>query len=165
MGSRNDDDEGFVRVRCPVPGSSTRSHGRGLPLLVGSVDGGFAAVMAQVRRPVPFRTRKLRPGAAMVLHSEGCGRVARRRIQTCLAGSPDGDPAFFVARGRGTDVVVECVGEVIEVLFPPDQNRRSHTGSWGLSGVCKFVESLPDDPFAAGGISTGIVDQYEDSVI
>ena len=37
--------------------------------------------MAQVRRPVPFRTRKLRPGTAMVLHSRGCGRVARRRIQ------------------------------------------------------------------------------------
>ena len=36
--------------------------------------------MAQVRRPVPFRTRKLRPGTAMVLHSTGCGRVARRRI-------------------------------------------------------------------------------------
>ena len=42
---------------------------------------GFAVVMAQVRRPVPFRTRKLRPGTAMVLHSRGCGRVARRRIQ------------------------------------------------------------------------------------
>ena len=41
---------------------------------------GFAVVMAQVRRPVPFRTRKLRPGTAMVLHSRGCGRVARRRI-------------------------------------------------------------------------------------
>ena len=36
--------------------------------------------MAQVRRPVPFRTRKLRPGTAMVLHSTGCGRVAHRRI-------------------------------------------------------------------------------------
>ena len=36
--------------------------------------------MAQVRRPVPFRTRKLRPGTAMVLHPRGCGRVARRRI-------------------------------------------------------------------------------------
>lgn len=95
MGSRNDDDEGFVRVRCPVPGPSTRSHGRGLPLLVGSVDGGFAAVMAQVRRPVPFRTRKLRPGAAMVLHSEGCGRVARRRIQTCWRGPLMGIPPFL----------------------------------------------------------------------
>lgn len=43
--------------------------------------------MAQVRRPVPFRTRKLRPGTAMVLHSTGCGRVARRR--TTRTGSPD----------------------------------------------------------------------------
>ncbi len=38
--------------------------------------------MAQVRRPVPFRTRKLRPGTAMVLHPRGCGRVARRRFHT-----------------------------------------------------------------------------------
>ena len=42
--------------------------------------------MAQVRRPVPFRTRKLRPGTAMVLHPTGCGRVARRRITR--TGSP-----------------------------------------------------------------------------
>ena len=45
----------------------------------GRVIQGFAVVMAQVRRPVPFRTRKLRPGTVMVLHPEGCGRVARRR--------------------------------------------------------------------------------------
>ena len=42
--------------------------------------------MAQERRPVPFRTRKLRPGTAMVLHPTGCGRVARRR--TTRTGSP-----------------------------------------------------------------------------
>ena len=47
----------------------------------------FAAVMAQERRPVPFRTRKLRPGTAMVLHPTGCGRVARRR--TTRQGPPD----------------------------------------------------------------------------
>ena len=47
----------------------------------------FAAAMAQERRPVPFRTRKLRPGTAMVLHPTGCGRVARRR--TTRTGSPD----------------------------------------------------------------------------
>ena len=41
----------------------------------------FAAAMARVRRPVPFRTRKLRPCTAMVLHPRGCGRVARRRFQ------------------------------------------------------------------------------------
>ena len=38
--------------------------------------------MAQGRRPDPFRTRKLRPGTAMVLHPTGCGRVARRRTKT-----------------------------------------------------------------------------------
>ena len=47
----------------------------------------FAAAMAQERRPVPFRTRKLRPGTAMVLHPTGCGRVARRR--TTRQGPPD----------------------------------------------------------------------------
>ena len=44
----------------------------------------FAAVMAWGRRPVPFRTRKLRPSTAMVLHPEECGRVAHRRHNTEL---------------------------------------------------------------------------------
>ena len=65
---------------------------------------GFAVVMAQVRRPVPFRTRKLRPGTAMVLHSRGCGRVARRRILSLdlLVESPRGfpeGPFFLFAQG------------------------------------------------------------------
>ena len=56
----------FVRVRCPVPGPprSESWHGsvcRPIPWWVGRCIG-FAVVMAQVRRPVPFRTRKLRPG-------------------------------------------------------------------------------------------------------
>ena len=56
----------FVRVRCPVPGpprsESWRGSGSaGRPVGVGRYIG-FAVVMAQVRRPVPFRTRKLRPG-------------------------------------------------------------------------------------------------------
>ena len=57
-----------VRVRCPVPGpprsESVVWHGfgsAGRPVGVGRYIG-FAVVMAQVRRPVPFRTRKLRPG-------------------------------------------------------------------------------------------------------
>ena len=55
-----------VRVRCPVPGPprSESWHGSGSagrPVGVGRCIG-FAVVMAQVRRPVPFRTRKLRPG-------------------------------------------------------------------------------------------------------
>ena len=37
------------------------------------------AVIAWGKRPVPFRTRKLRPAAPMVLHPGGCGRVGHRR--------------------------------------------------------------------------------------
>ena len=55
----------FARVRCPVPGPP-RSESWLVPLpAAGFPVGryiGFAVVMAQVRRPVPFRTRKLRPG-------------------------------------------------------------------------------------------------------
>jgi hypothetical protein len=35
--------------------------------------------MAEGKRPVTFRTRKLSPPAPMVLHSGGCGRVGHRR--------------------------------------------------------------------------------------
>ena len=84
----HDDDTGKAFRLRPLSGSRTATTGIGR--VAGSVAGrsvwlavhsGFAVVMAQVRRPVPFRTRKLRPGTAMVLHSRGCGRVARRRIQ------------------------------------------------------------------------------------
>src|SRR5690606_3187979 len=37
------------------------------------------ATIAWGKRPVPYRTRKLRPTAPMVLHSGGCGRVGHRR--------------------------------------------------------------------------------------
>ena len=78
------------RLICLRPLSGSRTATTGIGRVAGSVAGrsvwlavqsGFAVVMAQVRRPVPFRTRKLRPGTAMVLHSRGCGRVAHRRIQ------------------------------------------------------------------------------------
>ena len=64
--SRDERSKRFVRVRCPVPGPprSESWHGsvcRPIPWWVGRCIG-FAVVMAQVRRPVPFRTRKLRPG-------------------------------------------------------------------------------------------------------
>ena len=57
--------------------------------------------MAQGRRPDPFRTRKLRPGTAMVLHPEGCGRVARRRTQTSQGGDTTSvPPPFFTYPGH-----------------------------------------------------------------
>ena len=84
-----------------------------------AVQSGFAVVMAQVRRPVPFRTRKLRPGTAMVLHSRGCGRVARRRILSL--GVPVElrlrEPPFFV--------------------FLPDFSGPSRTSRQRLSGSSK----------------------------
>ena len=62
----------------------------------------FAAAMAQGRRPDPFRTRKLRPGTAMVLHPEGCGRVARRRTQTSQGGDTTSVPPPFSTYPRQT---------------------------------------------------------------
>ena len=57
---------------CSRPLSGSRTATTGIGRVAGSVAGrsrlgvgryiGFAVVMAQVRRPVPFRTRKLRPG-------------------------------------------------------------------------------------------------------
>ena len=60
------------RLICSRPLSGSRTATIGIGRVAGSVAGrsrlgvgryiGFAVVMAQVRRPVPFRTRKLRPG-------------------------------------------------------------------------------------------------------
>ena len=62
----------LVRRFCSRPLSGSRTATIGIGRVAGSVCRpipwwvgrciGFAVVMAQVRRPVPFRTRKLRPG-------------------------------------------------------------------------------------------------------
>ena len=70
----------------PLSGPRTTTRRRETPCFPAD-NPRFAAAMAQERRPVPFRTRKLRPGTAMVLHPTGCGRVARRR--TTRQGPPD----------------------------------------------------------------------------
>ena len=65
----HDDDTGEAFCSRPLSGSRTATIGivawfrfcRPIPWWVGRCTG-FAVVMAQVRRPVPFRTRKLRPG-------------------------------------------------------------------------------------------------------
>ena len=43
----------------------------------------------------PFRTRKLRLPAPMVLHPPGCGRVGHRRLHTTKGGGPPRAPPFF----------------------------------------------------------------------
>ena len=68
-GHDDDTGEAFGCSR-PLSGSRTATIGIGRvvwfrfcrPILVVGRCIGFAVVMAQVRRPVPFRTRKLRPG-------------------------------------------------------------------------------------------------------
>ena len=65
-GHDDDTGEAFGCSR-PLSGSRTATIGivawfRCRPILVVGRCIGFAVVMAQVRRPVPFRTRKLRPG-------------------------------------------------------------------------------------------------------
>ena len=66
-GHGNDTGEAFGCSR-PLSGSRTATTGIVAwfrfcrPILVVGRCIGFAVVMAQVRRPVPFRTRKLRPG-------------------------------------------------------------------------------------------------------
>ena len=84
--------------------------------------------MAQVRRPVPFRTRKLRPGTAMVLHSTGCGRVARRR--TTRTGSPDtlkvpGLPSYRDTRPR-VGVYLASLGLSVLGLPPWSASRKGN---------------------------------------
>ena len=64
----HDDDTGEAFCSRPLSGSRTATIGIVAwfrfcrPILVVGRYIGFAVVMAQVRRPVPFRTRKLRPG-------------------------------------------------------------------------------------------------------
>ncbi len=125
------------RLICLRPLSGSRTATTGIVAGFGSAGRrfsgrpsciGFAVVMAQVRRPVPFRTRKLRPGTAMVLHSRGCGRVARRRIQRW--GFPSsfgsGNP-FFMLCCAGPPTGAHCPGgsrRAFPVARRPDYSTR-----------------------------------------
>ena len=108
-----------VKRFCLRPLSGSRTATIGIGRVAGSVAGrsrlgvgryiGFAVVMAQVRRPVPFRTRKLRPG-------RGDGTALERVWESSTpphstSGFPSSvtlrEPSFFVfwfvfpaARGR-----------------------------------------------------------------
>src|SRR5690242_21905304 len=56
-----------------------------------------SVVIAEGKRPVSFRTRKLSPPAPMVLHSGGCGRVGRRRTQRDSRAHPNrGGPYCYL---------------------------------------------------------------------
>ena len=105
----------------------------------------LAAVMAQVRRPVPFRTRKLRPGTAMVLHSTGCGRVARRRITTSR--SPEGSSTapqrgFTICRmshnagEKWTSPVIPTI-DVVTMGSYEREHHANHRPPWSKTVPCR----------------------------
>ena len=76
-----------VTTRFPTP----------TPQGCGGCGARVTAVIAWGKRPVPSRTRKLRPTAPMVLHPGGCGRVGHRRNTINGRGPPTqvgGPPAF-----------------------------------------------------------------------
>ena len=109
---------------------------------------GFAVVMAQVRRPVPFRTRKLRPGTAMVLHSRGCGRVARRRIH--MLGVPvernaPGTPIFCLCF-----VVPASRPKHVARGFPSGLSRCSASGLFHAPGDLerRGISGISGEPLA-----------------
>src|SRR4029434_9377430 len=63
-----------------------------------------SVVIAEGKRPVTFRTRKLSPPAPMVLHSGGCGRVGRRRTQRDRKAHTGTGGAFFCPRSGAWSV-------------------------------------------------------------
>src|SRR3954467_2500423 len=76
-----------------------------------------SVVIAEGKRPVSFRTRKLSPPAPMVLHSGGCGRVGRRRTQREQKARP-GKPgrAFCIsgANRKGNSAALDRVSDLLE---------------------------------------------------
>ena len=87
-----------IRVRYAIPEPHTPlSSGRG----VAARDRVAAVIAAGTRPDFPFRTRKLRLPAPMVLHPPGCGRVGHRRQTTTRGGPPSGPPSCLPPHARG----------------------------------------------------------------
>ena len=85
-----------TRVRYAIPESHTRPSGGGM-IGPGTRGGGHSG--RDTPGLFPFRTRKLRLPAPMVLHPPGCGRVGHRRLHTTKGGPATGPP--FLAHTAG----------------------------------------------------------------
>ena len=81
-----------TRVRYAIPESHTRPSGGGM-IRPGKRGGGHSG--RDTPGLFPFRTRKLRLPAPMVLHPPGCGRVGHRRLHTTKEGGPATGPPFL----------------------------------------------------------------------
>ena len=138
-GHGNDTGEAFGCSR-PLSGSRTATTGigrvagfgsAGRPVGVGRYIG-FAVVMAQVRRPVPFRTRKLRPG-------RGDGTALERVWESST-------PPHSTL-----DLLVESLMGFPEGLFFYS-HRVFSSGRWGIMDVGKPVRGRI--PPVGGGFRT-----------
>lgn len=134
-GHGNDTGEAFGCSR-PLSGSRTATIGigrvagfgsAGRPVGVGRYIG-FAVVMAQVRRPVPFRTRKLRPGRGdgtaleRVWESSTPPHSTSDLLVESLMGFPEG--LFFIRIG----------------CFPPAGGGLWTSASRSAGGFLRWVE-------------------------
>ena len=138
-GHGNDTGEAFG---CSRPLSGSRTATTGIGRVAGSVAGrsrlgvgryiGFAVVMAQVRRPVPFRTRKLRPG-------RGDGTALERVWESST-------PPHSTS-----DLLVESLMGFPEGLFFYS-HRVFSSGRWGIMDVGKPVRGRI--PPVGGGFRT-----------
>ena len=90
------------------------------------------AVIAWGKRPVPSRTRKLRPTAPMVLHPGGCGRVGHRRNTIQVE---DPQPRLGVLPHL-TPTTQNGTAKHVEVLPPKAPNTRA--GPWPHRGYLAF---------------------------
>ena len=150
-GHDDDTGEAFGCSR-PLSGSRTATIGivawfrfcRPIPWWVGRCIG-FAVVMAQVRRPVPFRTRKLRPG-------RGDGTALERVWESSTpphstygpsGRAPSGFPEglFFYSRARVSSSIRwretdagRPVGGSLQSLGVP--------GRWGIPGISGELPAL-----------------------
>src|SRR5699024_7339403 len=94
----------------------------GLPADCCVVDGlgaSVTVVIAWGKRPVPFRTRKLRLTAPRVLHQGGCGREGHSRTVLSRVGAP-----LWLVTGPPVCGVVAFEGFPPLFLF----NQPPHTG-------------------------------------
>jgi hypothetical protein len=102
------------------------------------------AVIAWGKRPVPYRTRKLRPTAPMVLHSGGCGRVGHRRTQ--LSRNPRTPPCSGVPLLNPNPTRRTAPGPGVSLLNTPPPQTRSHCSDC----MAKATGQVPNDD--GGGV-------------
>ena len=124
-----------IRVRYAIPEPHTPPAGRG----VAARDRVAAVIAAGTRPDLPFRTRKLRLPAPMVLHPPGCGRVGHRRPHHKKRGGPPSGPPFLVCPR------LFSAGHRTPGTTPPDAADNHHTARRRHRQRCGRPPDTPAD--------------------